>query len=182
MNIVTTELKDIYVLEPKVFQDERGYFFESYNQKIFEEFLGREIDFVQDNQSLSKKGVLRGLHYQVGAYAQAKLVRVLSGEIFDVAVDLRRSSKTFGKYFGIHLSAENKKQLWMPEGFAHGFYTISDSAEVIYKASNFYNPNSERTLFYADQSIEIDWSLESVPILATKDLEGCSFAEAELFS
>lgn len=182
MNIVTTELKDIYVLEPKVFQDERGYFFESYNQKIFEEFLGREIDFVQDNQSLSKKGVLRGLHYQVAAYAQAKLVRVLSGEIFDVAVDLRRSSKTFGKYFGTYLSSENKKQLWIPEGFAHGFYTTSDSAEVIYKASNFYNPNSERTLFYADQSIEIDWPLESVPILATKDLEGCSFAEAELFS
>jgi dTDP-4-dehydrorhamnose 3,5-epimerase len=171
MRAIATKISDVLVLEPKVFKDERGFFFESFNQAAFNEAVGREIRFVQDNHSCSVKGVLRGLHYQADPHAQGKLVRVIEGEIFDVAVDVRQSSSTFGKWVGINLSAENKKQLWIPEGFAHGFLVLSDTAEVLYKATNYWQKEAERGIIWDDSTINIEWPLIEKPILSSKDAE-----------
>ncbi|HGX5182948.1 TPA: dTDP-4-dehydrorhamnose 3,5-epimerase [Escherichia coli] len=170
MNVIKTEIPDVLIFEPKVFSDERGFFFESFNQKVFEEAVGRKVKFVQDNHSKSSKGVLRGLHYQLEPYAQAKLVRCMVGEVFDVAVDIRKSSPTFGKWVGVNLSAENKHQLWIPEGFAHGFLVLSNTAEVLYKTNNYYNKENERNIIWNDNAIDIDWpELNINVILSTKD-------------
>ncbi|MEL9262158.1 dTDP-4-dehydrorhamnose 3,5-epimerase [Escherichia coli] len=170
MNVIKTEIPDVLIFEPKVFSDERGFFFESFNQKVFEEAVGRKVKFVQDNHSKSSKGVLRGLHYQLEPYAQAKLVRCMVGEVFDVAVDIRKSSPTFGKWVGVNLSAENKHQLWIPEGFAHGFLVLSNTAEVLYKTNNYYNKENERHIIWNDNTIDIDWpELNINVILSTKD-------------
>lgn len=155
MNVIKTEIPDVLIFEPKVFGDERGFFFESFNQKVFEEAVGRKVEFVQDNHSKSSKGVLRGLHYQLEPYAQGKLVRCVVGEVFDVAVDIRKSSSTFGKWVGVNLSAENKRQLWIPEGFAHGFITLSNIAEFIYKTTQFYNPSFERVIAWDDPVLNL---------------------------
>ncbi|HHH4288230.1 TPA: dTDP-4-dehydrorhamnose 3,5-epimerase, partial [Escherichia coli] len=169
-NVIKTEIPDVLIFEPKVFSDERGFFFESFNQKVFEEAVGRKVKFVQDNHSKSSKGVLRGLHYQLEPYAQAKLVRCMVGEVFDVAVDIRKSSPTFGKWVGVNLSAENKHQLWIPEGFAHGFLVLSNTAEVLYKTNNYYNKENERNIIWNDNTIDIDWpELNINVILSTKD-------------
>ncbi|EIN8655915.1 dTDP-4-dehydrorhamnose 3,5-epimerase [Citrobacter freundii] len=169
MNVIKTEIPEVLIFEPKVFGDERGFFMESFNQKIFEEAVGRKIEFVQDNHSKSAKGVLRGLHYQIPPFAQGKLVRCVLGEVFDVAVDIRRDSDTFGKWVGINLSAENKRQLWIPEGFAHGFLVLSQEAEFLYKATNYYSPGSDSGLAWNDPDIKIDWPLINKPILSDKD-------------
>ena len=171
MNVIKTEIPDVLIFEPKVFSDERGFFFESFNQKIFEEAVGRKVEFVQDNHSKSRKGVLRGLHYQLEPYAQGKLVRCVVGEVFDVAVDIRKSSPTFGKWVGVNLSAENKRQLWIPEGFAHGFLVLSETAEFLYKTTNYYNPQSDRGIIWNDPSLNIKWPLVEKPILSKKDAE-----------
>lgn len=157
MKVIKKSIADVIVFEPKVYGDERGFFFESFNQKIFEEAVGYKVNFVQDNHSKSSQGVLRGLHYQLSPCAQGKLVRCVSGEVFDVAVDMRHSSPTFGKWVGAHLSAENKKQMWIPEGFAHGFLVLSDIAEFVYKSTDFYMPTHERAVAYDDPDIAIDW-------------------------
>lgn len=181
MQVIATSLPEVWVLEPRVFGDERGYFFESYNERAFAQAIGRAERFVQDNQSRSAKGVLRGLHYQ-RHQAQGKLVRVVSGEIFDVAVDLRRSSPTFGRWHGERLSASNKKQLWIPQGFAHGFYVLSDFAEVLYKATDFYAPEHERCVIWNDAELGIAWPLEAGgPTLSAKDREGVALRDADLF-
>ncbi len=174
-------IPDVILLEPKVFGDERGFFFESFNQKVFNDLIGREITFVQDNHSRSAKNVLRGLHYQI-EHPQGKLVRVIEGEILDVAVDIRRSSKTFGKWVGEVLSAENKKQLWIPEGFAHGFLVLSTSAEVLYKATDYYAPTDERIILWNDSNLAIEWPKnELAPIASIKDSIGKSFLCAQCF-
>ncbi len=173
-------IPDVMVFEPKVFGDERGFFFESFNHKVFEEVLGRPVRFVQDNHSRSAKGVLRGLHYQV-KQPQGKLVRVISGEVFDVAVDLRRRSPTFGQWVGIHLSAENKKQLWIPEGFAHGFVVLSEVAEFVYKTTDYWAPEHERSLAWNDPTVAIDWPLERAPSLSGKDQQAVSLTAADVF-
>ena len=169
MNVIKTDIPDVLIFEPKVFGDDRGFFFESFSQKIFEEAVGRKVEFVQDNHSKSCKGVLRGLHYQLEPYAQGKLVRCVAGEVFDVAVDIRKSSPTFGKWVGVNLSAENKRQLWIPEGFAHGFLVISDMAEFVYKTTNYYHPESDRGLLWNDDTLSINWPIEEYPILSEKD-------------
>ncbi|EFD8955089.1 dTDP-4-dehydrorhamnose 3,5-epimerase, partial [Escherichia coli] len=169
MNVIKTEIPDVLIFEPKVFGDERGFFFESFNQKVFEEAVGRKVEFVQDNHSKSSKGVLRGLHYQLEPYAQGKLVRCVVGEVFDVAVDIRKSSSTFGKWVGVNLSAENKRQLWIPEGFAHGFITLSNIAEFIYKTTQFYNPSFERVIAWDDPVLNINWNIKQLPIVSKKD-------------
>lgn len=169
MNVIKTEIPDVLIFEPKVFGDDRGFFFESFNQKVFEEAVGRKVEFVQDNHSKSKKGVLRGLHYQLAPFAQGKLVRCVAGEVFDVAVDIRKSSPTFGKWVGVNLSAENKRQLWIPEGFAHGFMVLSDEAEFVYKTTNYYNPNLERSINYEDSQINIKWPSNINLKLSQKD-------------
>ncbi|AKM88285.1 dTDP-4-dehydrorhamnose 3,5-epimerase [Enterobacter ludwigii] len=169
MNVIKTDIPDVLIFEPKVFGDDRGFFFESFSQKIFEEAVGRKVEFVQDNHSKSCKGVLRGLHYQLEPYAQGKLVRCVAGEVFDVAVDIRKSSPTFGKWVGVNLSAENKRQLWIPEGFAHGFLVISDMAEFVYKTTNYYHPESDRGLLWNDETLSINWPIEEYPILSEKD-------------
>ena len=174
-----TALPDVQVLAPRVFGDERGYFFEAYNRKTFDRVLENKPSFVQDNQSRSAKGVLRGLHYQI-RQPQGKLVRVLSGEIFDVAVDIRRSSPTCGRWVGIRLSAQSHEQLWIPEGFAHGFCVISDYAEVLYKTSDYYAPEHERCIRWDDSELAIDWPIDE-PQLSDKDLRGVPFKDAELF-
>ncbi len=180
MRVEKTEIPDVVVLEPKIFEDSRGFFFESYNQRVFRE-IGIDIDFVQDNHSRSKKGVLRGLHYQI-CMPQAKLVRVVVGEIFDVAVDLRKSSPTFGKWVGVKLSAENKRQMYIPVGFAHGFLVLSDWAEVLYKTSDFYAPECDRSIIWNDSTLDIKWPLDGAsPILSEKDAKGATFRDAELF-
>lgn len=181
MKIAATNLPDIFVLEPVVHGDERGFFFESFNQKRFEEAIGRKTQFVQDNHSRSVKGVLRGLHYQI-TQPQAKLIRALQGEIFDVAVDLRRHSATFGKWSGTVLSAENKKQMWVPEGFAHGFVVTSETAEILYKVTDYYAPQHERSLLWNDAAIAIAWPLDGAPILSVKDRVGAPLAQAEVFA
>ena len=170
MNFLPTKLKGCYILEPKVIVDERGYFMESFNEKRFQEGIGKEIHFVQDNQSYSTKGVLRGLHYQTGEQAQAKLVRVLSGEVLDVAVDIRPGSETFGEHVAILLSAENQKQFFVPRGFAHGFLVLSQTATFFYKCDNFYNKESEGGIIFNDSQLNIDWQFqESDLIISEKD-------------
>ena len=166
--------------EPQAFGDDRGFFFESFNHRQFEDAIGRSVQFVQDNHSRSVKGVLRGLHYQLHR-AQGKLVRVVHGEVFDVAVDIRRSSPTFGKWVGSYLSAENKHQLWVPEGFAHGFVVLSDSAEFLYKTTDYYAPEHERCISWNDPAIGIDWPLKGEPVLSGKDREGKCLADADVF-
>ena len=170
MNVIKTEIPDVLIFEPKVFGDERGFFMESFNQRQFEEIVGRKISFVQDNHSKSKKGVLRGLHYQLPPFAQGKLVRCINGEVYDVAVDLRPESINYGKWVGIILSAENKKQLWIPVGFAHGFLVLSETAEFVYKTTNFYSYPHERSIIWSDSNINISWPLPNSMInLSKKD-------------
>ncbi|NIP73831.1 MAG: dTDP-4-dehydrorhamnose 3,5-epimerase [Gammaproteobacteria bacterium] len=179
MRAIATALPDVMVVEPQVFGDARGYFFESYNQGRFEEAIGREARFVQDNQSRSAQGVLRGLHYQLHQ-AQGKLVRVLAGEIFDVAVDIRRSSPHFGRWVGERLSAQSKRQLWIPEGFAHGFYVLSDFAEVLYKTTDYYTPEHERCIRWDDPSLAIRWPLAGAPALSAKDGQAPPLSEVQV--
>lgn len=181
MNIIETEIPDVLIFEPKVFGDERGFFYESFNQRLFEKAIGQEVQFLQDNHSKSKKGVLRGLHYQLAPFAQGKLVRCVMGEVFDVAVDLRKSSPTFRQWVGIYLSAENKRQLWIPEGFAHGFVVLSDNAEFVYKATNYYAPEFERSIIWNDPELNIEWPIDIVPELSTKDILAPSFNLAQFF-
>ncbi|WP_158107962.1 dTDP-4-dehydrorhamnose 3,5-epimerase [Vibrio furnissii] len=177
MKIINTKIPDVKIIEPIVFGDERGFFMETWNQKRFEELVtGKPTQFVQDNHSKSKKGILRGLHYQT-ENTQGKLVRVVSGEVFDVAVDIRKDSPTFGQWVGEYLSAENKRQLWIPEGFAHGFYVTSDEAEFVYKCTDFYHPKSEVTLQWNDEDIGINWCVHSKPILSEKDKNGLTLNE-----
>lgn len=180
MNVIKTDIPDVLIFEPKVFGDERGFFFESFSQKIFEEAIGRKVEFVQDNHSKSAKGVLRGLHYQLEPYAQGKLVRCIVGEVFDVAVDIRKSSPTFGKWVGVHLTAENKRQLWIPEGFAHGFIVLSDKAEFVYKSTNYYAPNYEGGIIWNDPKLDIKWPDINV-ILSEKDKNNTSLYDAVKF-
>ena len=182
MKAPPTAIPDVLLLEPRVFGDARGYFFEAYNQARFSEATGLDLHFMQDNQSRSARGVLRGLHYQVGANAQGKLVRVLSGEIFDVAVDIRRGSPTFGQWVGELLSADNKRQLWVPVGFAHGFVVTSETAEVLYKVTAPYDPAAERAIRWDDPTLNIAWPLQGPPTLADKDAAAPGLREAELFS
>jgi dTDP-4-dehydrorhamnose 3,5-epimerase len=181
MKSVQTAIRDVLILEPKVFGDERGFFFESFNAKVFAEATGQQRTFVQDNHSRSQRGVLRGLHYQL-QHPQGKLVRVTAGEVYDVAVDLRRQSPSFGQWVGVHLSAQNKRQLWVPEGFAHGFLVLSESAEFLYKTTDFYAPAHERCIRWDDATLGIDWPLQEEPRLSAKDQQGLSLEEAELFS
>jgi len=175
-----TSLHGVLVLEPRIFEDDRGFFLESYNERSLEA-VGIKERFVQDNHSYSRHNVLRGLHYQVN-FPQCKLVRAITGEIFDVAVDLRRSSSTFGKWFGLTLSAENKLMLWIPSGFAHGFHVLSDGADVLYKATAFYAPQSERTIAWNDPDLAIPWDLSERPIISEKDSKGIRFRDAEIFA
>lgn len=181
MKATPLAISDVVLFEPKVFGDQRGFFFESFNQKVFEETVGRSVHFVQDNHSRSTCGVLRGLHYQV-QQPQGKLVRVVQGEVFDVAVDIRRSSETFGQWVGAYLSAENKHQLWVPEGFAHGFVVLSDSAEFLYKTTDFYAPSHERCIRWDDPALGIDWPITEPPSLSAKDAQGTLLAQAEVFA
>ncbi|EHK3304282.1 dTDP-4-dehydrorhamnose 3,5-epimerase [Escherichia coli] len=169
MNVIKTEIPDVLIFEPKVFGDDRGFFFESFSQKVFDEAVGRKVKFVQDNHSKSCKGVLRGLHYQLAPHAQGKLVRCVVGEVFDVAVDIRKESATFGRWVGVNLSAENKRQLWIPEGFAHGFFVLSDMAEFVYKTTNYYYPESDRGIRWDDPAIGIEWGDINNVILSDKD-------------
>lgn len=181
MLIEQPDLAPLLVLTPRFFRDERGFFTESFNRRAFAEAVGADIDFVQDNHSRSTRGVLRGLHYQLPPSAQGKLVRVVAGEIYDVAVDMRRASATFGRWFGIILSAEKGNQLWIPPGFAHGFLTLSDTADVLYKASAYYDPASERSVIWNDPDIGIAWNLAAEPILSDKDAAAPPLAAAEAF-
>lgn len=181
MNIIKTAIPDVLIFEPKVFGDARGYFFESFNQKTFDEVVGRKVEFVQDNHSQSQRGVLRGLHYQLAPNAQGKLVRCTEGEVFDVAVDIRKSSPTFGQWVGVNLSAENKRQLWIPEGFAHGFVTLSETAQFLYKATNFYAPQSERSIIWNDAEINIAWPAVENIQLSAKDQQGVKLSNADLY-
>lgn len=180
MKVEPLAVPDVVVIEPAVFGDDRGFFFESFNQRRFEEAIGKSVTFVQDNHSRSTRGVLRGLHYQI-ARAQGKLLRVVSGEIFDVAVDIRKSSPTFGMWVGAVLSAENKKQMWVPEGFAHGFVVLSDVADVLYKTTDFYAKEHERCVMWNDPTVAIDWPLTGAPLLSPKDAAGTAFSDAEFF-
>ncbi|AXU94487.1 dTDP-4-dehydrorhamnose 3,5-epimerase [Erwinia persicina] len=175
MNVIKTDIPDVLIFEPKVFGDERGFFFESFSQKVFEEAVGRKVEFVQDNHSKSSKGVLRGLHYQVAPHAQGKLVRCVAGEVFDVAVDIRKDSVTFGKWVGVNLSAENKRQMWIPEGFAHGFLVLSETAEFVYKTTNYYSVESERAIRWNDSFLAINWPLQEEPVISSKDEKAGSF-------
>ncbi len=181
MKIIDTAITEVKIIEPQVFGDERGFFFESFNQAKFEDAIGRSVDFVQDNHSRSVKGVLRGLHYQLPPFPQGKLVRCTVGEVFDVAVDIRQSSPTFGQWVGVHLSAVNKRQLWIPEGFAHGFLTLSDEAEFLYKTTNYYAPQCDACITWNDPDIAIVWPLQDQPQLSTKDQQGKPFKLAEKF-
>lgn len=180
MNIVKTALPEVLIMEPKVFGDDRGFFFESFNARQFEEATCLKRNFVQDNHSRSARNVLRGLHYQI-QQPQGKLVRVVSGTVFDVAVDIRRSSPNFGKWVGVELSAENKRQLWVPEGFAHGFVVLSESAEFLYKTTDYYAPQFERSLRWDDPALGISWPIEGTPVLSKKDEDAPALAVAELF-
>ncbi len=180
MKMIPTSIADVLIVEPRVFGDDRGFFFESYNEKAFTEAAGFTPRFVQDNHSRSVRGVLRGLHYQI-QQPQAKLVRVTLGEVFDVAVDLRRASPTFGKWVGTVLSAENKRQMWIPEGFAHGFAVLSDEAEFLYKATDFYAPAHERCILWNDPDLGVAWPVHTPPLLSPKDLQGVPFAKADLY-
>jgi dTDP-4-dehydrorhamnose 3,5-epimerase len=180
MKATPLAIPDVILIEPKVFGDERGFFFESFNQAQFEEAIGKSVQFVQDNHSRSAKHVLRGLHYQI-QQPQGKLVRVVQGEVFDVAADLRKNSKTFGQWVGEILSAENKRHIWIPEGFAHGFVVLSDAAEFLYKTTDYYAPAHERCILWNDATLAIQWPAGIQPILSAKDAQGKPFIEAEIF-
>lgn len=180
MNIIATDIPEVLIVEPKVFGDDRGFFYESFNQRQWQAATGLAQAFVQDNHSRSVKGVLRGLHYQI-EQPQGKLVRCAVGEVFDVAVDIRKSSPTFGKWVGVVLSAANKRQLWVPEGFAHGFLVLSDIAEFLYKTTDYYAPEHERCISWNDPDIGIEWPCDVVPLLSGKDAQGSSFKTAEVF-
>lgn len=180
MQVVQTAIPEVLILEPQVFGDERGFFFESFNQQKFEALTGVKVDFVQDNHSKSAVNVLRGLHYQI-QQPQGKLVRVVAGEVFDVAVDLRRNSATFGKWVGVILSAENKRQLWVPPGFAHGFLVLKEGTEFLYKTTDYYAPQHERCIRWNDPEIGIEWPLTADPVLSTKDQLGLDFSKADVF-
>ena len=182
MKVITTALPEVLILEPQVFGDERGFFYESFNARRFAEATGVTREFVQDNHSRSARGVLRGLHYQL-QQAQGKLVRVSAGEVYDVAVDVRRSSANFGKWVGVHLSAKNKRQMWIPEGFAHGFLVLSEYAEFLYKTTDYYAPAHERCIRWDDARLAIDWPLDGLtPQLSAKDQQGLSLQDAETFA
>lgn len=181
MKVTPLSIPDVYLIEPQLFSDDRGFFFESFNQEKFEEAIGKKINFVQDNHSKSYKGVIRGLHYQLPPKAQGKLVRVIQGEVFDVAVDIRKSSPTFGKWVGEIISAENKKQIWIPEGFAHGFMTLSDTAEFLYKTTNFFSVQHEQAMRWDDEVICIHWPIKSVH-LSSKDKVAKSLKESICFN
>jgi len=181
MNVITTDLPGVLIIEPKVFGDERGFFYESFNAKAFQDATGLDTQFVQDNHSRSQKGVLRGLHYQL-QNTQGKLVRVTAGEVLDVAVDIRRSSPHFGKWVAVRLSAENHRQLWVPEGFAHGFVVLSEFAEFLYKTTNYYDPSSERSIRWDDPALGIDWQLDEAPKLSAKDKVGALLKDADVFA
>lgn len=181
MNVVTTNIPDVLIFEPRVFGDDRGYFFESFNERAFNEATGRQVTFVQDNHSRSQRGVLRGLHYQI-QNPQGKLVRVATGEVLDIAVDIRRGSPTFGHCVTVLLSEENKRQLWIPEGFAHGFVVLSETADFLYKTTDYYNPAAERCIAWNDPTLAIDWQLDGLePRLSAKDQQGKALADADLF-
>ncbi|MBO1537600.1 dTDP-4-dehydrorhamnose 3,5-epimerase [Pseudomonas sp. OA65] len=180
MNVIATRLPDVLIIEPKVFGDDRGFFYESFNARAFAEATGCNLQFVQDNHSRSTRGVLRGLHYQIEK-AQGKLVRVTAGEVLDVAVDIRRSSPTFGQWAGVRLSAQNHRQLWVPPGFAHGFVVLSESADFLYKTTDYYAPAAERCIRWNDPQLGIDWELDGAPILSAKDQNGKALYEADLF-
>lgn len=174
-------IPEVVLFTPRVFGDDRGFFFESFNQKVFTEATGLALDFVQDNHSKSAQGVLRGLHYQLPPHSQGKLVRVVQGEVFDVAVDIRRNSPTFGQWVGAHLSGENKQQLWIPPGFAHGFVTLSATAEFLYKTTDFYAPQAERCIAWNDPVIGVQWGYDGQPLLSDKDRLGLALDDAEVF-
>ena len=181
MKTTPLAISDVVLIEPTVFGDDRGFFFESFNESKFETAIGQKCRFVQDNHSRSAKNVLRGLHYQI-KQPQGKLVRVVAGEVFDVAVDLRESSSTFGQWVGQVLSAENKKQMWIPEGFAHGFVVLTDFADFLYKTTDYWAPEHERSILWSDTQLKIDWHLQGQPVLSGKDQNGVPFASAEYFA
>lgn len=181
MKVIPTAISDVLIIEPKIFSDERGSFFESFNQRQFAELIGRDVHFVQDNHSHSVKNVLRGLHYQI-QQPQGKLMRVVQGTIYDVVVDMRRSSPSFGEHVSIELSAENKRLLWVPEGFAHGFLVVSDTAEFLYKTTDYWAPEFECCLHWSDPTLGIHWPLQGAPILSTKDQQGKKFSEIATFA
>ena len=180
MNIIKTEIPDVLIIEPKVFGDARGFFYESFNQKVWREKTGIDAVFVQDNHSRSARNVLRGLHYQI-RQPQGKLVRAIRGAVFDVAVDLRRKSPTFGRWVGTELSEENRRQLWIPVGFAHGFLVLSDVAEFLYKTTDYWAPEYERTIIWNDPDLAVAWPLQGEPVLSAKDARGTAFKDAEVF-
>ena len=180
MNVIRTAIHDLLIIEPKVFGDDRGFFFESYNRRRFAELTGRDVDFVQDNHSRSARNVLRGLHYQI-QHPQGKLVRVTQGSVLDIAVDIRKGSPTFGQYVALELSADNKRILWIPEGYAHGFVVLSDTAEFLYKTTDYWYPEHERCIRWDDPTLAIDWRLQNAPALSAKDAQGKWLGEAELF-
>jgi dTDP-4-dehydrorhamnose 3,5-epimerase len=182
MNVISTSISEVLVIEPKVFGDSRGFFFESFNHKNFSQATGLDVKFVQDNHSRSVKGVLRGLHYQI-RQPQGKLVRVVRGQVFDVAVDIRRSSPTFGRWVGVELTEDNYRQLWVPSGFAHGFYVLSDTADFLYKTTDYYFPDLERSLLWNDPAIAVPWPIQAdvSPIISAKDKIAPKLADAELF-
>lgn len=175
MNIIKPEIEGLLIITPKVFKDDRGEFMESFNKQKFDEAVGREVDFVQDNQSVSKKGVLRGLHFQTPPFAQGKLVRVIKGAVIDIAVDIRKESPTYGDYVAVELSAENKEQFWIPEGFAHGFVALEDETTFLYKCTNYYAPQCEGTILWNDPILNIDWGIDN-PIISEKDAIGQEFS------
>ncbi len=181
MKAIAAEIPGLLIIEPRVFGDERGFFYESFNRKKFAELTGRDVDFVQDNHSRSVKNVLRGLHYQI-QHPQGKLVRVVQGTVLDVAVDIRRSSPTFGRHVAVELSSDNKRMFWIPEGFAHGFVVLSESAEFLYKTTDYWMPEFERSIRWDDPALKIDWRLQSAPALSAKDLQGKLLAEADCFA
>lgn len=180
MKVTDTKIPDVKIIEPNVFEDERGFFFESFNHTKFENAIGYSVSFVQDNHSKSSKGILRGLHYQLPPHAQGKLVRVVQGEVFDVAVDIRKSSPTYGQWVGAILTSDNKRQLWIPKGFAHGFVTVSDTAEFLYKTTDYYAPEYERSIRWDDRSIGVDWPENQLPIVSEKDANALDFKNAEV--
>jgi len=180
VNVIPTAIPDVAIIEPNVFGDERGFFFESFNRRQFAELTGHDVDFVQDNHSRSVKNVLRGLHYQI-QQPQGKLVRVVQGAVLDVAVDIRKGSPTFGQHVAKELSAENKRMLWIPEGFAHGFLVLSDTAEFLYKTTDYWRPEFERCIAWNDPTLAINWPMQITPALSAKDAQGMSLQQAELF-
>lgn len=181
MKITATSIADVLIIEPDVFADERGFFFESFNQQKFEQSIGRRVSFVQDNHSKSVRGVLRGLHYQLPPHSQGKLVRVIQGEVYDVAVDIRKDSPTFGQWTSHQLSAENKKQMWIPEGFAHAFLTLSETAELLYKTTDYYAKQCERSIIWNDSILAVDWPYSGEILTSAKDTIASAFIEADVF-